>query len=267
MEDFKDTLHKIAAGLEKLAQDAPRDDAQVYNCPLCRDTGYIIQGDRAWPCSCRSSSLLRERKAAAGLTARLQMMDFDSFDLRFYPDYRKDENGKSYRDIAAEAKQTAEALADACAAGRPSRGLLLMGDVGCGKTHLAAAAANKTLEQGGEALFLVVPEFLDQLRYSYRRENEGLDEAEIISRTYNVPLLILDDLGAHNYSEWVCNKLFTIINHRYNRNLPCIITTNLDLDELGEKIGPRTTSRIVELCRIFHVLVPPDQDHRLGMLV
>lgn len=267
MEDIKRTLHIISEGLEKLAQEAPAEDAQVYNCPLCRDTGYVLQDDLARPCACRSGSLLRQKKAAAGLTARLQLMDFDGFDLRFYPDYLKNAKGKSYRDIAAEARQTASSLADAVAAGRPNRGLLLLGDVGCGKTHLAAATANSTLEQGGEALFLVVPEFLDQLRYSYRRENEGLDEAEIISRAYNVPLLVLDDLGAHNYSEWVCNKLFTIINHRYNRNLPLVITSNLNLDELGEKIGPRSTSRIVELCRIFRILVPPDQDHRLGKLV
>ncbi len=142
-----------------------------------------------------------------------------------------------------------------------------MGKVGCGKTHLAAATANRVLDQGGEALFLVVPEFLDQLRFSYRRENEGLDEAEIISRTYNVPLLILDDLGAHNYSDWVCNKLFTIINHRYNRNLPSVITTNLDLRDLEDKIGDRSTSRIVEMCRISNILVPEGQDHRLGTLV
>lgn len=267
MEDFKAALHTIAEGLEELGKDAPADDAQVYNCPLCRDTGYVLRGDRAWPCVCRSNSLLREKKAAAGLTARLQMMDFDSFDLRFYPDYRRNEEGKSYRDIAAEAMRRARGLADSCAAGKTGRGLLLMGKVGCGKTHLAAAAANRVLDQGGEALFLVVPEFLDQLRFSYRRENEGLDEAEIISRAYNVPLLILDDLGAHNYSEWVCNKLFTIINHRYNRNLPCVITTNLDLNELDAKIGRRSTSRIVEMSLISTILVPEDQDHRLGTLV
>ncbi len=267
MEDFKSTLHTIVKGLEELGKDAPADDAQVYNCPLCRDTGYVLRDDRAWPCVCRSHSLLREKKAASGLTARLQMMDFDSFDLRIYPDYLKDKNGKSYRDIASEAMQTAQLLADTCAAGKTVRGLLLMGKVGCGKTHLAAATANRVLDKGGEAQFLVVPEFLDQLRFSYRRENEGHDEAEIISRTYNVPLLILDDLGAHNYSDWVCNKLFTIINHRYNRNLPCVITTNLDLDELDEKIGRRSTSRLVELCRIFNILAPEDKNHRLGTLV
>lgn len=267
MEDFNATLHIIAEGLEKMGKDAPADDAEVYNCPLCRDTGYVIRGDRAWPCRCRTRSLLREKKAASGLTARLQMMDFDSFDLGFYPDYLKDRSGKTYRKIASEALQAGRELASACACGQARRGLLLMGEVGCGKTHLAAATANRVLDKGGEAQFLVVPEFLDQLRFSYRRENEGLDEAEIISRAYNVPLLILDDLGAHNYSEWVCNKLFTIINHRYNRNLPCVITTNLDLPELDGKIGNRSTSRIVELCRVFHILVPEDQDHRLGTLV
>ncbi|MBR5430743.1 MAG: ATP-binding protein [Firmicutes bacterium] len=267
MEEFTSTLHKIAAGFTDLARNVSADDAEVYNCPLCRDTGYVIDGERARPCTCRSSTLLRQRKAAAGLTARLQMMDFDSFDLRFYPEHLKDEQGKSYRDIAADALKAARALARDCAAGHARRGLLLQGEVGCGKTHLAAAVANDLIERGGDALFLVVPEFLDQLRHSYRRENEGLDEAEIISRTYNVPLLVLDDLGAHNYSEWVCNKLFTIINHRYNRDLPCIITTNLDLPELDNRIGARSTSRIVELCRYFNILVAPDQDHRLGALV
>ena len=267
MEDFKATLHTIVEGLEALGKDAPADDAQVYNCPLCRDTGYVLRDDRAWPCVCRSRSLLREKKAAAGLTARLQMMDFDSFDLRFYPEHLKNDDGKSYRDIASEAKQTACAVADACVAGRPHRGLLLMGEVGCGKTHLAAATANRVLDKGGEAQFLVVPEFLDQLRFSYRRENEGLDEADIISRAYNVPLLILDDLGAHNYSDWVCNTLFTIINHRYNRNLPCVITTNLSIHDLEEKIGDRTTSRLVELCRIYEIKLPEGKDHRLGTLV
>lgn len=267
MEDFTSTLHKIAAGLAEMGREAPQSDAEVYNCPLCRDTGFILDGDRARPCSCRRSSLLRDKKAASGLTTRLQLMDFDSFDLRFYPDYLQDEDGKSYREIAADALNSARTLADSCAAGRDCRSLLLVGEVGCGKTHLAAAAANSLIEQGGDALFLVVPEFLDQLRHSYRRENEGLDEAEIIARTYNVPLLILDDLGAHNYSEWVCNKLFTIINHRYNRNLPCVITTNLDLPELDARIGPRTTSRLVELCRVLNILVAPNQDHRMGTLV
>lgn len=267
MEDFSTTLHKIAAGLAELAKDAPGDDSAVYNCPLCRDTGYIIGDGRARPCSCRSKSLLREKKMEAGLSERLQTMDFDSFDLLPYPDYLKNDSGKSYRDIASEALRYSRELAASAAAGQCRRGMLLMGEVGCGKTHLAAATANAVLEQGGKALFLVVPEFLDQLRFSYSRENEGLDEAEIISRTYNVPLLILDDLGAHNYSEWVCNKLFTIINHRYNRNLPCIITTNLEIDELDSRIGDRSTSRILEMCRVFKILVPEGQDHRLGRRV
>ncbi|MBO7668099.1 MAG: AAA family ATPase, partial [Firmicutes bacterium] len=59
----------------------------------------------------------------------------------------------------------------------------------------------------------------------------------------------------------------TIINRRYNRNLPCVITTNLDLRKLEDKIGDRSTSRIVEMCRISNILVPEGQDHRLGTLV
>lgn len=265
MEDIRPALEKIGAEFARLAQNAP-PDRDLYRCPLCRDAGYLLDGDRARPCSCRREALLREKKQAAGLTARLQTMTFDSFRLDPYPEYLQEE-GRSYRAIATGAWQAGQQLARACAGREQSRGLLLQGEVGCGKTHLAAAAINLTLELGGDAMFLVVPEFLDQLRYSYRRENEGLDESELIARTYKVPLLVLDDLGAHNYSEWVCNKLFTIVNHRYNRGLPCLITSNLDLKQLDDTIGGRTASRIVEMCRIFHILVPKDQDHRLGLPV
>ena len=102
-----------------------------------------------------------------------------------------------------------------------------------------------------DVLFLVVPEFLDQLRGSYRRENDGLDESELVQRTYDASVLVLDDLGAHNFSPWVSNKLFTIINYRLNHELPCLITTNLDLEELNLNIGERTTSRLMESCRLL----------------
>jgi len=73
-----------------------------------------------------------------------------------------------------------------------------------------------------------------------------------------VHVLILDDLGAHNYTEWTRNKLYSIINYRLNNNLPTVITTNLDLAELEEYLGERTTSRIIQMCRIFRLMVETD---------
>lgn len=248
----------------ELAARAPGDDAEVYDCPLCRDSGFLIEDGRARPCACRAQAQLLERKRAAGLTARLRRMRFDSFELRVYPDDLKLQNS-SYRALAELALTDARQFAAACLRGGEPGSMLFEGEVGCGKTHLAAAIANELLEHGMEALFLVVPEFLDRLRASYRRENEGLDETEIIKRAYEAPVLILDDLGAHNYTEWVSNKLFTIINHRYNRGLPCVITTNLGLMELEKNIGERATSRMLETCRIRRLAIDRDMRYQRNL--
>jgi len=73
-----------------------------------------------------------------------------------------------------------------------------------------------------------------------------------------VPLLILDDLGAHNYTDWTRNKLFSIINYRLNYMLPTIITTNINLEDLEHFLGERTTSRIIHMCHPYRLLVEVD---------
>ena len=247
MKDINFDLSRIAQSFDEMAETAIGDDADVYKCQLCRDCGYVIVEGRAYQCNCRRNRILQERKAHIGLSPRLQRMNFSSFDLQCYPEDLF--IGKSsYRQLAALARDAALGFVRTQKNHNSPRGLLLEGEVGCGKTHLAAAITNALIELEEDALFLVVPEFLDQLRFSYRRENEGLDEAEIIRRAYRAQVLVLDDLGAHNYTDWVCNKLFTIINHRYNRNLPCIITTNLSFVDLESKLGDRTASRLYEMC-------------------
>ena len=74
-------------------------------------------------------------------------------------------------------------------------------------------------------------------------------------------MLILDDLGAHQYTEWARGKLFTILNYRINHNLPTVITTNLSVEDVGEAIGDRAASRIIELCQPY--MLEADVDIRL----
>ncbi len=261
MEQISKQVNELNKLFEQMEQQAIGSDADVYNCTLCRDTGVIIRNNRAYPCSCRRKAHIEKKKQAAGLSPRLQRMRFASFDLSYYSSQRCTEAGDSYLSKAEMALRNARQFTRNCLNGTAERGLLLQGEIGCGKTHLAAAIANELCEHDLDVLFLVVPELLDQLRSSYNRESEGLDEAEIIKRTYEVPVLILDDMGAHNFTEWVSNKLFAIINHRYNHNLPCIITTNLELDEMDVKIGARTTSRILESCALNTMYI--DRDIRL----
>jgi len=258
MEPIRSSLQELHSLMQELSTQSVLEDDEVYRCPVCRDCGYVLRDGKAYPCACQAEVTLQKKKQAAGLPGRLQHMTFDNFDLRYYPEHLCSEAGASYRTLAEKALYGAKQFVRECIHGHAAQGLFLEGQFGSGKTHLAAAAANALLEADVDVLFLVVPEFLDQLRGSYRREYDGMDETELIRRAYEAPVLILDDLGAHNYTEWVRNKLFAIINHRYNRNLPMIFTTNLTLNEMKENIGSRITSRILEMSRAYCLLVQRD---------
>ncbi len=139
-----------------------------------------------------------------------------------------------------ESLQTALSIATRYAE-NPDGWLLLEGTYGCGKTHLAAAVGNTRLSQGDLVLFITVPDLLDHLRSTFGPSSEvGYDET--FDRIRNAPMLILDDLGAENASEWAQEKLFQLLNHRYSRRLPTVITTNVDLDTLD----PRIRSRLLD---------------------
>lgn len=151
----------------------------------------------------------------------------------------------------------------------PSGWLLLMGNYGCGKTHLAAAIANEVLSRSLRLYFAIVPDLLDYLRATFDPNSEESydDRFEMIR---NVPLLILDDLGTENAKPWAREKLYQIINHRYNGRLPTVITTNQDLDQLDGRVRSRISDR--ELCRVvllqagdYRQLAPQDrQQLRMG---
>lgn len=132
----------------------------------------------------------------------------------------------------------------------PEGWLLLEGGYGCGKTHLAAAIANARLEFEEAVLFITTPDLLDHLRSTYGPTSEvGYDE--LFDRVRNAPLLVLDDLGVENPSAWAQEKLFQLLNHRYTRRLPTVITTNVDL----ESLDPRIRSRMLDNTLIRRVTI------------
>ena len=124
----------------------------------------------------------------------------------------------------------------------------LWGDVGRGKTGLAVGIARRQLEMGvGSLLFVSVPDLLSELRDTY---NSDTSELNIINRYADVPLLILDDLGAEQAknTEWIEDRLYQVINRRHGEMKPTIITSNLSLRQLSHRIGIRNTERVRELC-------------------
>jgi DNA replication protein DnaC len=138
----------------------------------------------------------------------------------------------------------------------PNGWLLLEGSYGVGKTHLAAAIANRRLQLGDAVLFITSPDLLDHLRAAYAPDSDATYD-ETFDRVRNTPLLVLDDLGVENPSPWAQEKLFQLLNHRYNYNLPTIITTNAAV----EKLDARIRSRLLDSHHTHRVIITAP-DHR-----
>lgn len=120
----------------------------------------------------------------------------------------------------------------------PTGWLILQGGYGCGKTHLAAAIANARLAEGAPVLFVVVPDLLDYLRTSFAPTSDQ-SFGEQFEKVRTAPLLILDDLGTESATPWAQEKLFQILNHRYNARLTTVITTNCKLEEIDIRLRSR----------------------------
>ncbi len=238
------------------------------DCPLCHGLGYIRRDDlpltdpgfgKVQVCTCQTEHLLAQRAAKLRTDSNIASLADKTFET-FLP------SGTS-PDPVVQA-QLRKAF-DSCRAfaqnpERPDehepdrKWLLLMGSYGAGKTHLAAAIANQCLRDGKPALFLNTPDLLDYLREAY-----GPATSETYSERFDeirdAPLLILDDLGTESPTPWAVEKLYQLLNARYNAQLPTVITTNKRLEDLEPRIGSRLGD--INLVYQLHIHAP---DYRAG---
>lgn len=164
---------------------------------------------------------------------RLADHQFRNFDVR--PVRSTSEARESLEGALRAARSFAE---------HPQGWLVLMGKNGCGKTHLAAAVANRCLADGRSVFFAVVPDLLDHLRASFAPgKDTGYDE--LFEHIRNVGVLILDDFGAQASTEWALEKLYQVVNYRTVSGLPSVVTTDRPLDEL-QAMHPRILARLLD---------------------
>ena len=135
----------------------------------------------------------------------------------------------------------------------PEGWLVLQGDNGCGKTHLAAAIVNYRYQSKKPALFIVVPDFLDHLRSTFSPESK-ISYDQFFESVKNAPLLVLDDFGKQTTTPWAKEKLYQVINYRYNAQLPTVITTNCSADELDSPILSRFADQ--RISTLFTIIAP-----------
>ena len=135
----------------------------------------------------------------------------------------------------------------------PEGWLIFQGINGCGKTHLAAAIANHRRAQGEALFFVVVPDLLDHLRSSFSPDSK-MPYDKFFEKIREIPLLILDDFGEQSATPWAQEKLYQLINYRYNARLPMVITTCLSLDEIETRISSRMVDPRISL--VFNITAP-----------
>jgi DNA replication protein DnaC len=209
-------------------------------CPagVCDGSGFVIdeQTNTASDCVCREGRIAKHRMAR--LEGRLpRRYEGVSFDRPPLP-----EIARVAPDQIRAVKRYVRGVAENLDAGR---GLWLWGDVGTGKTTLAMLVSKAALEADRSVAIYSLPRLLSLLRGSLESPGGLID---LIDRLTAVDLLHIDDLGAENQTDWVLEQLYSIVNARYEAERAIVATTNLKPDELGERLGERTVSRLVEIC-------------------
>jgi DNA replication protein DnaC len=245
MEHIGDVIKRISIPLNTNRGVTSNGRATV-KCPICNDAGYLRVNvpighpnfGRIFPCECK----VREREAK--LIGDLQRLsNLEAFSDRTFETFEQDVEG------------VAEAFTAAVKYARNPHGwLFLHGNCGSGKTHLAVAIALYAMErQKMSVLFAVVPDLLDHLRGTFD-PNAGVAYDDRFNAIRNAQLLVLDDLGTENTTPWAREKLYQIFNHRYNEQLPTVVTSNQDF----RKIEERVLSRLLDtrLTTYVHVDAP-----------
>lgn len=127
------------------------------------------------------------------------------------------------------------------------RCLLLLGTPGTGKTHLAASIANELIQCGASVVYRTMGDILQAIRATYDRYSEKT-EAQILGALVTPELLIVDEIGVSKEkpSDFELTTTFSIINGRYERQLPTVIVSNLGIGELPAAMGDRAFDRLKE---------------------
>lgn len=219
---------------------------------FCRECGGEIRYEPAGsglaaglrPSLCESCAAAQDAEQAALLAAGER-------EARCLPPRYREATFEAYAARTPSQELALEAMRDHAA-----EGVMLIGGAGCGKTHLACCAISAG---PSGSLFVNVAALLDDVRKGFDGESQGL-----FVRALAAPLLALDDLGSEAVTDWVRDRIYTLLNHRWDHCLPLLVTTNVAPADLAERIGQGVASRIAGCCARRITVKGPDARREAG---
>lgn len=225
-----------------------------YSCPLCNDTGYLINNNSTM-CSCLKQKLLDVQYNKSNISS-LETQNFDSFNINLFSeevDEKKYNSNISPKDNLEKIKNISLNFIENFD-NPQEKNLLFTGNTGLGKTFLTNCIANELLKQGKTVLYQTAPVMLDTILDYRFGKNNNFNYNDLL----NVDLLIIDDLGTESSNNMKFSELFNILNTRLlnqnNHVTKTIISTNLSLNHLFKTYDERIFSRLVgyyNICRFF----------------
>src|SRR6202163_2927109 len=244
------------------------------NCTGCDGTGWKIVEraglSGAERCVCAAATRMHDLKESGNIPPNYEQASLDNFQMPA-------DNPVARQGLGTVLMQVRSFTREFPTKTRP--GLLLIGQPGSGKTHLAVGVMRVLLDKGHECLFFDYQNLLDRIRSGYDAAS-GAADREAYRTALDAEVLVLDDLGAHRVVDWVEDTITAIITHRCDQRKPLIATTNLPDEErltefalpggdrktirsrtLAETIGARARSRLFEMCRV--VRMPAGEDYRV----
>lgn len=210
-------------------------------CALCRDSGFLPEGE---PCRCLMAYYTQEQNRRLSKLLDLGGQSFDTFSFDWYSSVAWDGYGRSPLENMEMIREICGNYAHTF--GPRSGSLLFTGAPGLGKTFLSACIAREVSDHGFSVVYDTAAHIFQQFESGkFGRENPYEEDPDReINRYLNCDLLIMDDVGTEMLTSFVQSAFYRIINDRLISRKKTVLSTNLPVEELGQRYGEAVLSRI-----------------------